>query len=99
MLLPQVTESLRSENHVLADKVASLEKFSAHKDGMQKLHSKVEHVLKKQLADLRLQFDSSVQGRQAESEMCEEAMERSSFLERTVTELTAKVNKLATIRK
>ena len=52
----------------------------------------VEEVLKRQMAALQTRFDSSMEGRQAESEMYEEAMVRSAHLEVTVKELAAKVS-------
>lgn len=57
-------------------------------------HSKVEEVLQKQVTELQVKLESARKGRQAESEMAQEAMQKSSQLERAVSELNAKLKGL-----
>ena len=57
-------------------------------------HTKLEEVLQKQINELQTKLDSANKGRQAESEMAEEALEKSTQLERSVTELQAKLKGL-----
>ena len=56
--------------------------------------SKVEEVLKKQVSELQFKLDSACQGRKAESEMAQEALTKSSQMERSVLELNAKLKAL-----
>ncbi len=55
------------------------------------MQGKVQDVLKRQMADLRSRLDSSLEGRQAESEMCDEAVVKALRMENTVEELMEKV--------
>ena len=58
---------------------------------LQSIHAKQESDLKKQIIDLKAKLESANCGRQAESEMYEEAMVKTQRLETMVNELNAKV--------
>lgn len=57
-------------------------------------HTKMEDVLQKQIHELQSKLDSANIGRQAESEMAQEALKKASQLERSVLELQAKLKAL-----
>lgn len=59
------------------------------------MQSKVEVDLKKQVGDLQTKLNSSLVGRQSESEMYQEAMLKTQKLEKTLGELNAKVKKFS----
>lgn len=57
-------------------------------------HNKMEDVLQKQIHEVQSKLDSANKGRQAESEMAQEALKKASQLERSVLELQAKLKAL-----
>ncbi len=61
---------------------------------MLEMQSKVEGDLRRQLGDLNEKLSSAMVGRQSESEMYAEAMSNATRLEKTVTELNAKVRNI-----
>ena len=69
-----------------------LNRMDAKTAQLQSIHAKQESDLKKQISDLKLKLDSANCGRQAESEMYEEAMVKTQRLETMVNELNAKVD-------
>lgn len=58
---------------------------------MLEMQSKVESDLRKNVVELNEKLNSAMVGRQSESEMYAEAMSNAARLEKSVTELTAKV--------
>ena len=76
------------------DQLASLSQEFEKSEFRNNKQSKVEEVLKKQVAELQSKLDSAHQGREAESEMAQEALKKTSQLERSITELTAKLKGL-----
>ena len=68
-----------------------LNRMDAKNAQLQSIHAKQETDLKRQISDLKSKLDSANCGRQAESEMYEEAMVKTQRLETMVNELNAKV--------
>ena len=69
-----------------------MKKDLEQKDSMKDMQKQVESVLKKQISDLQTRLNSTMVGRQSESEMYEEAVMKATHLETTVSELNAKVS-------
>ena len=76
------------------DQLASLSQEFEKSEFRNNKQSKVEEVLKKQVAELQSKLDSAHQGREAESEMAQEALTKASQMERSVLELNAKLKSL-----
>ena len=78
-----------------ADEVVALrreleQREAAHAQVTEMQHQ-VEAVLKRQVTELQGRIASGVEGRQSESQMYEDAVVKAAHLEKTVTELSAKV--------
>ena len=76
------------------EQLASLTQEFEKSESRNTKQSKIEEVLKKQVAELQFKLDSACQGRKAESEMAQEALTKSSQMERSVLELNAKLKAL-----
>jgi hypothetical protein len=73
------------------DQLASLSQEVEKSETRATKQSKVEEVFKRQNSELQAKLDSANQGRQSESEMAQDALKKTSQLERTVSEVNAKV--------
>ncbi len=83
--------ALEAENKEKSERLSALEKKKEATAQATAMQGKVQDVLKMQMADLRNRLDSSLEGRQAESEMYDEAVVKAVRMENHVEELTAKV--------
>ena len=87
-----MTESTNSHEELAKSLATDLNRMDAKNAQLQSSHAKQESELKKQISDLKAKLESANCGRQAESEMYEEAMVKTQRLETMVNELNAKVN-------
>ena len=88
----QLTETTNSHEEHAKSLASDLNRIDAKNAQLQSIHAKQESDLKKQICDLKAKLESANCGRQAESEMYEEAMVKTQRLETMVNELNAKVN-------
>ena len=86
--------SLTNSRLVDQEQLASLSLEIEKSESRSSKHSKFEEVLQKQISELQTKLESAHQGRQAESEMAQDALKKTSQLERSITELTAKLKGL-----
>ena len=86
--------TLTNSRLVDQEQLASLSLEIEKSESRSSKHSKFEDVLQKQISELQTKLESAHQGRQAESEMAQEALKKTSQLERSITELTAKLKGL-----
>ena len=84
---------LTAEKTSLSERVRDLERTNSAREEATAAMSgqQVQEALRRQMAALQTRLDSNMEGRQAESEMYEEAVVRAVHLEVTVKELEAKV--------
>ncbi len=85
---------LTSSNHDFESQLMSLSAEMEKSEWKNSKYSRVEEVLQKQIHELQTKLDSAHKGRQSESEMAQEALKKSSQLERSVLELQAKLKGL-----
>ena len=85
-------EGLRAECGRRADRIAALEREGEARTEATAMQGKVEGVLQRQVTELRTKLDSSMEGRLAESEMCDEAVVKALRMENHLTEMESKVN-------
>lgn len=88
----QTITEVKTAHATQSEELTALKKDVEQKDSMKDMQKQVESVLKKQISDLTTRLNSTMVGRQSESEMYEEAVMRATHLETTVTELNAKVS-------
>ena len=86
--------TLTNSRLVDQEQLASLSLEIEKSESRSSKHSKFEEVLQKQISELQTKLESAHQGRQAESEMAQDALKKTSQLERSITELTAKLKGL-----
>lgn len=82
---------MRSAHTAQTEEISALKKDVEQKGAMKELQKQVESVLKKQISDLQTRLNSTMVGRQSESEMYEEAVMKATHMETNVSELNAKV--------
>jgi chromosome segregation ATPase len=108
-ILSQIEKANETISELSAEKESSAKQLLSAKQELEQksstsarileMQSKVETDLKKQVAELKGEHKSAMVGRQAESEMYEEAMMKTAKLENAVTEMNEKVkNKRMQIR-
>ena len=86
------SEALRSDLGSRSERLRELERRAAAAPEVAEMQTQVEGALRRQVADLRSKFESSMEGRLAESEMADEAVVRAGRMEGDITELEIKVS-------